>query len=247
MFKDVWKAFGALSIFEGVDLTVRRGETLVVAGGSGTGKSVLLKCLLHLLTVDRGSITAFGEEITSRTEAQMRPLRSRIGMLFQGGALFDSINVYDNVAYPLRQAGETDEQVIGRRVSECLELVNMPGIERKWPAELSGGMQKRVGLARAIAIEPEVILYDEPTTGLDPTNVRNIDNLIRSMQRRLGVTSIVVTHDMASAFRVADRIALLWDRKILWAGSRDDVDSTAPEVVRGFVHGTLTILSLIHI
>jgi phospholipid/cholesterol/gamma-HCH transport system ATP-binding protein len=240
-FEDVWKAFGRNVIYEGLDLDVRRGETLTIVGGSGTGKSVLLKCLLRLLLPDRGTITAFGEEVTGRSEAQMLPIRRRIGMLFQGGALFDSLTVRENVAYPLREHGWRDEDEIGDRVSEVLGMVNMPGIESKKPSELSGGMKKRVGLARAIAMRPEVILYDEPTTGLDPTNVRRIDELIADLQSRLGVTSIVVTHDMGSAFRVSDRIALLWDRKIAWVGPKEDVDDCPDPRVKGFVDGTLKI------
>ena len=218
---------------------VHKGETITIVGGSGTGKSVLLKCLLGLIRPDRGRIEAFGVEVSGRTEQQMRTIRARIGMLFQGAALFDSLNVADNVAYPLRQHGWIDEAAISARIAEVLEMVNLPGIEGKWPAELSGGMKKRVGLARAIAIEPEVLLYDEPTTGLDPTNVRRIDRLILELQARLGVTSIVVTHDMGSAFRVSDRLAMLSDRRIVWTGSKDEVESAADPVVRAFIEGEL--------
>jgi len=239
VFEDVWKAFGPISIYEGLDLTVHKGETLTIVGGSGTGKSVLLKCLLRLLVADKGRITAFGEEVTGRSEREMGSIRRRIGMLFQGAALFDSLDVRENIAYPLRQHGWEEEERIEARVAEVLEMVNLPGIERKWPAELSGGMKKRVGLARAIAIEPEVILYDEPTTGLDPTNVKRIDELILGMQARLGVTSIVVTHDMGSAFRVSDRLAMLYDRKIVWTGWKDEVETASAPVVRDFIQGTI--------
>jgi phospholipid/cholesterol/gamma-HCH transport system ATP-binding protein len=238
-FENIWKAFGRNIIYEGLDLDVHRGETLTIVGGSGTGKSVLLKCLLRLLIPDQGTITAFGETVTGRGEREMLPIRRRIGMLFQGAALFDSLTVRENVAYPLREHGWKDEEEIGDRVATVLRMVNMPGIESKHPAELSGGMKKRVGLARAIAMEPEIILYDEPTTGLDPTNVRHIDDLILDLQARLGVTSIVVTHDMASAFRISDRIALLWDRAIAWVGATDDVDTCGDPRVKGFVEGTL--------
>lgn len=238
VFQDVWKAFGKHSIYEGLDLVVHRGETLAIVGGSGTGKSVLLKCLLRLLVPDRGRIFAFGEEVTGRAENDMREIRRRIGMLFQGAALFDSLDVRENVAYPLRQQGVVDEARISGRVAEVLAMVGLPGIERKWPAELSGGMKKRVGLARAIAVEPEVILYDEPTTGLDPTNVRRIDQLIASLQERLGVTSIVVTHDMDSAFRVSDRLAMLHERRIAWVGFKDEVETAESAAVRDFVRGT---------
>jgi phospholipid/cholesterol/gamma-HCH transport system ATP-binding protein len=177
--------------------------------------------------------------VTGRDERQMRPIRARIGMLFQGSALFDSLCVADNIAYPLRQHGWRDTARITERVAEVLEMVNLPGIERKWPAELSGGMKKRVGLARAIAIQPEVLLYDEPTTGLDPTNVKRIDELILDLQERLGVTSLVVTHDMDSAFRVSDRLAMLYDKKIVWAGFKDEVENADNPVVRAFIEGNI--------
>ncbi len=240
VFEDVWKAFGPVKIYEGLNLTIRKGETITIVGGSGTGKSVLLKCLLRLLTVDRGNITAFGEQVTGRSEREMLPIRRRIGMLFQGAALFDSLNTFENVAYPLRQHKWGTDAEIRERVGWCLEQVNMPGIEHKWPSELSGGMKKRVGLARAIAMEPEVILYDEPTTGLDPTNVRKIDALILALQERLQVTSVVVTHDMDSAFRVSDRIAMLWQRRIDWVGYTDEVWEAENPIVRNFVNGEIS-------
>ena len=239
VFEDIWKAFGRNSIYEGLDLTIYKGETITIVGGSGTGKSVLLKCLLRLLIPDKGRITAFGEQVTGRDEREMNGIRSRIGMLFQGAALFDSMNVRENIAYPLRQQGWEDETKISSRVAEVLDMVNLDGIEKKWPAELSGGMKKRVGLARAIAIEPEVILYDEPTTGLDPTNVKRIDQLIIDMQARLNVTSIVVTHDMDSAFRVSDRLAMLYKRKIVWCGFKDEVESADNPVVQDFINGNI--------
>ena len=238
-FKNIWKAFDTNSIYEGLDLSIHQGETLTIVGGSGTGKSVLLKCLLRLIVPDKGTITAFGEEVTGRAETEMMGVRSRVGMLFQGAALFDSLQVFDNIAYPLRQQNWGGEDAIRERVAEVLEMVNLPGIEWKWPAELSGGMKKRVGLARAIALEPEVILYDEPTTGLDPTNVKRIDELIIDMQRRLGVTSIVVTHDMDSAFRVSDRLAMLYDKKIVWGGHKDDAMTADDPVVQDFISGNI--------
>ena len=239
VFSDIWKRFGPTVIYEGLDLVVHRGETITIVGGSGTGKSVLLKCLLGLIRPDKGHIEAFGEEVSGRSEQEMRPIRARIGMLFQGAALFDSLNVSENVAYPLRQHGWRDEAAITHRVAQVLDMVNLPGIEGKWPAELSGGMKKRVGLARAIAIEPEVLLYDEPTTGLDPTNVKRIDQLILDLQERLGVTSIVVTHDMDSAFRVSDRLAMLYDRRIVWTGFKDEVEEAEDPVVRAFIDGNI--------
>ena len=238
-FSDIWKSFGPTVIYEGLDLVVHKGETITIVGGSGTGKSVLLKCLLGLIRPDKGHIEAFGEEVSGRSEQEMRTVRARIGMLFQGAALFDSLSVFENVAYPLRQHGWRDEAVIRDRVVQVLDMVNLPGIETKWPAELSGGMKKRVGLARAIAIEPEVLLYDEPTTGLDPTNVKRIDQLILDLQERLGVTSIVVTHDMGSAFRVSDRLAMLYDRRIVWTGFKDEVEDAEDPVVRAFIEGNI--------
>ena len=237
VFDDLWKAFGRNVIYEGLDLTVYRGETLTIVGGSGTGKSVLLKCLLRLLVPDRGSITAFGDEVTGRTEQQMFPLRRRIGMLFQGAALFDSMTVGDNIAWPMRVHGWTDEDAIAAKVADVLTRVDLPGIQDQRPVDLSGGMRKRVGLARTIAVEPEVILYDEPTTGLDPTNVKMIDQLVVDMQHGLGVTSIVVTHDMDSAFRISDRIAVLWDKRIRWVGYQDEISDATDPIVMDFVNG----------
>lgn len=237
VFDDLWKAFGSNVIYEGLDLTVYRGEVLTIVGGSGSGKSVLLKCLLRLLQPDRGTITAFGEEVTGRTEKGMFPIRRRIGMLFQGAALFDSMTVAENIAWPMRVHGWKDDEEIAARVADVLTRVDLPGIQNKRPAELSGGMRKRVGLARTIAIEPEVILYDEPTTGLDPTNVKMIDQLVVDMQDSLGVTSIVVTHDMDSAFRISDRIAVLWDKRIRWAGYQDEITDATDPIVMDFVNG----------
>ena len=238
-FRDIWKRFGPKIIYEGLDLDVYEGETLTIIGGSGTGKSVMLKCLIGLLRPDRGTIHAFGEEVTGRSERHLAGVRKRVGMLFQGGALFDSLTVERNIAFPLLEAGERDEQVISERVAETLELVGMPGIEKMSPSDLSGGMQKRVGLARAIAVRPEIILYDEPTTGLDPTNVHRINRLIRSLQERLKVTSIVVTHDMDSAFDISDRFAMLYDHKIEWTGSVGEAEGTQNATVKAFIEGNI--------
>lgn len=231
------KAFGSNVIYEGLNLSVMRGEVLTIVGGSGSGKSVLLKCLLGLLSPDRGTIRAFGEEVTGRTEAQMLPIRRRVGMLFQGAALFDSMTVAENVAWPLHARGWKDEDRIRERVGEVLTLVDLAGKEEQRPADLSGGMRKRVGLARTIAMEPEVLLYDEPTTGLDPSNIKMIDQLVVDMQEILGVTSVVVTHDMESAFRISDRIAVLWNKRIEWVGYQDEVAHAENPIVRNFVAG----------
>jgi len=236
-FRGVKKAFGPKVVYDGLDLDVYEGEVLTIIGGSGVGKSVLLKLLLGLMRADGGSIRAFGEEVTEMQPAAMNALRRKIAMLFQGGALFDSMTVEQNIKYPLHEHGWRDPDQIRARVTEVLDMVGMPGVEKLMPAELSGGMKKRVGLARAIAVGPQVILYDEPTTGLDPINIRRINGMIRNMQRRLGVTSIVVTHDMDSAFTVADRFAMVYDARIGFVGSRDETEQSDIPWVRDFVVG----------
>ena len=234
-WKNVYKAFGPKRIFEGLDLEVRRGETLTIIGGSGTGKSVMLKCLIGLLYPDRGHIWFEGADVTTFGEREIREVRKRVAMVFQGAALFDSLTVGENIAYPLREhLKELSERQIAERVAKNLKMVNLPGIEQMRPSDLSGGMRKRVGLARAIAIEPEVILYDEPTTGLDPISTRVIDELIISMKKQLGCTSIVVTHDMDSAFRVSDRMAMLAKRKIVASGTVKEMQASTNPDVRAF-------------
>jgi phospholipid/cholesterol/gamma-HCH transport system ATP-binding protein len=241
-FRDVQKAFGSNVIYEQLDLDVYAGETLTIIGGSGTGKSVTLKMLIRLLRADAGSITAFGEEVTTMGNKGLLTLRRRIAMLFQGAALFDSLSVADNIKYPLIEHGWKDEAEMDARVREVLDQVGLGAIEQQKPAELSGGMKKRVGLARAIAIKPDVILYDEPTTGLDPINVRRINGLIRHLQDELGVTSIVVTHDMDSCFTVTDRLAFLYNKRIAWVGPPEDARAAPIEILREFVKGGAGIL-----
>ncbi len=214
-FRDVAKAFGTKPVFEGLELEIRRGEILTLVGSSGCGKSVMLKLILGLLEVDRGSITVDGDEVTGNDEARLSVVRRKVGMLFQGGALFDSMNVFDNVSYALVERGQRDRGVLRRRVAEVLEMVGLPGIEALLPSELSGGMKKRVALARALAEVPQILLYDEPTTGLDPVNVRRISELILQLRARLQVTSVVVTHDLASAFMISDRMAMLHERRLV--------------------------------
>ena len=234
-WRDVWKAFGPKRVFEGLDLEVRKGETLTIIGGSGTGKSVMLKCLIGLLYPDRGNIWFEGADVTTFGEKQIREVRKRVAMVFQGAALFDSLTVGENIAYPLREhLRELSEDEIAARVAQNGKMVNLPGLEQMRPSDLSGGMRKRVGLARAIAIEPEVILYDEPTTGLDPISTRVIDELIVSMKHQLGCTSIVVTHDMDSAFRVSDRMAMLARRKIVASGTVAQMQASTNPDVRAF-------------
>lgn len=236
-FAGVKKAFGPKVVFEDCTLEVRAGETLTIIGGSGTGKSVLLKMLIRLLSADAGSIQAFGQEVTRLDERHLLEVRRRIAMLFQGGALFDSLTVAQNIKYPLREHDWGTEKDMDDRVEEVLEMVGLPGTQKLKPAELSGGMRKRVGLARAIAIKPEIILYDEPTTGLDPINVRRINGLILSLQRKLGVTSIVVTHDMDSAMTVSDRFAMLYDKRIAFVGTREETQTCDMRYVREFIAG----------
>ncbi|MCB9764648.1 MAG: ATP-binding cassette domain-containing protein [Alphaproteobacteria bacterium] len=242
-FRGVRKAFGPKVIYDGLDLDVFKGETLTIIGGSGMGKSVCLKMLIRLLKADGGSITAFGEEITTMSDDGLLGLRRRIAMLFQGAALFDSLTVAQNIKYPLVEHDWGTPEKRDARVAEVLEMVGMPGIQDLKPAELSGGMKKRVGLARAIAIQPDVILYDEPTTGLDPINVRRINGLILGLQERLGVTSIVVTHDMDSCFTVTDRIAFLYDRKMGWVGTKDEAERADFPPLAEFVKGGRGVLA----
>jgi phospholipid/cholesterol/gamma-HCH transport system ATP-binding protein len=231
-FEHLTKSFGPKRVYDDLELNVLAGETLVVIGGSGTGKSVLLKCLIGLLRPDTGRIRFQGHELTIFSEEQFLEVRRHVAMVFQGSALFDSLSVGENVAYPLREHfPELPAEEVARRVAEKLALVNLPGIEAMKPADLSGGMKKRVGLARAIATDPEVILWDEPTTGLDPLTTQSINAMINSMKTKLGCTSIVVTHDMVSAFEVADRIAMLANRRIVQVGTPEEMRrSTVPEV-----------------
>ena len=242
-FKDVTKAFGPKVIYRGLDLEVYEGETLTVMGGSGVGKSVLLKMLIRLLEPDSGSVTFHGREVTTMRESEVSTVRKRIAMLFQGAALFDSVSVGENVAYGLHEhlRKEMTEQEMKKRVHWALSLVGLPGIEAMRPADLSGGMKKRVGLARAIAIQPEVLLYDEPTTGLDPINTARINHLINGLKAALGVTSIVVTHDMKSAFTVSDRMAMVHSGKIVLAGTVEAFKASTDPRVRDFIDGVAPV------
>jgi phospholipid/cholesterol/gamma-HCH transport system ATP-binding protein len=234
-YQGIHKAFGRKVIFDDLALEVRRGETLTVIGGSGSGKSVLLKCLIGLVYPDQGSIFLEGTDVTELSELQMRDVRRRVAMVFQGSALFDSLTVGENLAYPLReQLPDMTADEVAARVALNLKRVNLPGIEAMKPSDLSGGMKKRVGLARAIATDPEVILWDEPTTGLDPISTRIIDDLINQMKTELGCTSIVVTHDMDSAFRVSDRMAMLANRRIVASGTVAQMQSSEVPEVRAF-------------
>jgi phospholipid/cholesterol/gamma-HCH transport system ATP-binding protein len=238
-FKNIDKSFGENQVYKGLSLDIFKGETITIIGGSGTGKSVMLKLLLGVMPPDSGDIFFDGQNVCEMESKDLIHMRKRIGMLFQGAALFDSLTVKENVAYPLREHFDYDEDKLSRIVAEKLSVVGLPGIEEMMPADLSGGMKKRVGLARAIATDPEVILYDEPTTGLDPTNTNRIDDLILDLQKKFKVTSIVVTHDMASAFRVSDRLALIYNKKIEYVGTKDQVKNSTNKIVQQFINGQI--------
>ena len=229
------KSFNGKPVLQGVDFDVRAGETLVVLGGSGEGKSVILRHLNGLVEPDRGEVWVDGRSLKGLDEDQLFDVRKKVGMVFQLGALFDSQTVYGNISYPLREHGALSEKQMGERVAELLAMVDLKGTERLYPAELSGGMKKRVALARAIALEPRAVLYDEPTTGLDPIVTLHINLLIRNLQQRLGFTSVVVTHDLKSAFMVGDRFALLDHGRIRFSGTADEVRSTRDELMREFL------------
>ncbi len=231
------KSFGDVSVLRGVDLDVSRGESLVIIGSSGTGKSVLIKHVIGLLAPDEGEVTVDGASVSKLGRAGLSKLRRRMGMLFQYAALFDSMNVGDNVAFALRQHRKWPETRIQERVREVLSWVGLKGSEDKVPAELSGGMKKRVGLARAIALDPEIILYDEPTTGLDPILADQINHLIVDLNERLNATSLTITHDMVSAYKVADRIAMLYDGKIEEIGTPQEIQESDNAVVQQFING----------
>ena len=238
-FRKVKKAFGPKVIYDGLDLDIHAGESLTIIGGSGVGKSVMLKMLIGLLKVDSGSILFHGQDITKMDNLELAKVRQSIGMLFQGAALFDSISVGANVAYGLHEHfhHKMSDAEIAERVAWALGLVGLPGIEDMRPADLSGGMKKRVGLARAMAVRPEVILFDEPTTGLDPINTTRINHLITGLKRTLSITSIVVTHDMASAFHISDRLAMVYRGRIIAQGTPDEFKAIENQRVADFIHG----------
>jgi len=231
------KAFEGNTVLQGVDLDIPRGQSVVVLGGSGSGKSVLLRHTIGLHRPDAGSVWVDGEEITGLGEEDLIETRKKVGMLFQAGALFDSMTVLDNVAFALREHTDWDEEKVVDRVREVLNLVELEGVEELMPSNLSGGMRKRVALARSIALSPRAILYDEPTTGLDPVTANTINHLICSLQKRLGVTSIVVTHDIQSAFTVGDRIAFLNEGRIVFEGTVDEAKETDVPLLRNFLSG----------
>jgi len=221
-FKDVWKRYGNREVLAGVNLRVRKGEVLCILGPSGTGKSVTLRHINGLTKPDEGEVIVFGENINPFSEEELAPVRKRVAMLFQGGALFDSMNVEQNVAFPLVEHTDKSPAEIAETVAQKLEVVGLPGTQKKMPSELSGGMKKRVALARSIALEPDMILYDEPTTGLDPVTSEKIAQLIVDINHRLQTTSIVVTHDIATARTAADRIAFLHQGRFQFKGTFEE-------------------------
>jgi len=237
VIQGVSKAFGERKILDETDLLVNKGETLVVIGRSGEGKSVLLKTIVRLLESDAGQIWVEGQEVENLGTRELMTMRKKFGFLFQGAALFDSMTIAKNVGFSLTEHSGWDVEKISQHASKCLDLVGLHNADDKLPSELSGGMKKRAGLARAIAMEPEYILYDEPTTGLDPITSDTINDLIIKLQKELGVTSIVVTHDMPSAFKIADRIAMLNNGKIVFTGTVEEVKNTDHPMVRQFIDG----------
>lgn len=237
--KDVYKSFGPKEVHSGLTLSIKKGENITVLGGSGSGKSVLLKEITGLLKPDSGDVIIEGENIVPIEENDLVRVRKKMGMLFQGAALFDSLTVEENIAYPLRENTDFPENEIREIVARNLELVGLPGIEDKMPADLSGGMKKRVGLARAMAMNPKILLYDEPTTGLDPPNISRINQLIRDMQAQFGITGVIITHDVESAFQISDRIAFLYHGKIIFTGTVEEAEGTDIEILSNFIHGRM--------
>lgn len=236
--KDLYKKFNGVPVLNGLNLTINAGETLVIIGRSGCGKSVLLKHMIGLLKPDSGSILIDGVDIARLSGTALNEMRKKFGMLFQGAALFDSLTICENVGFALYEHTHMTDQEIRDRVKLYLGMVGLEGIEEKKPAELSGGMKKRVGLARAIAIGPQIILYDEPTTGIDPIMGDIINDLIIKMHDTLSVTSVAVTHDMASAYKIATRIAMMYDGQIVEIGTPDEIRNTTNPIVRQFISGS---------
>jgi phospholipid/cholesterol/gamma-HCH transport system ATP-binding protein len=240
--RGIEKSFGTHKVLKGVDLDIERGHINVVIGGSGQGKSVLMKHLMGLLKPDGGHIWVDGEDVVPMTDVQLNKLRRKFGMAFQYAALFDSLTVEQNVAFPLVEHTKKTKAEIHELVVARLQSLGLRNIEKKFPAELSGGMRKRVGLARALIHEPKILLYDEPTTGLDPVATKNVDDMIRDISKETGVTSVVISHDMASTFRIADRISMLYDGKVAISAVPDEFKRSELPFVREFVEmsGTVT-------
>lgn len=236
-FHDVHKTLGGQEVLRGMNLEIRRGETLVIIGRSGSGKSVTLKHMVGLLLPDSGKVVVDGTDVSTLNEDGIYELRRKFGFLFQGGALINWLTVYDNVALPLREHTQMTPEEIDKIVREKLELLDMLGHVSKKPADLSGGMRKRAALARAVVLNPQILLYDEPTAGLDPVMGARIDALIENVKKKVGVTSVVVTHDMSSAYRIADRIGMLYEGRIIEVGTPEQIRNTRNPVVRQFIEG----------
>ncbi len=235
--RNLHKRLGSQHVLRGFDLEVTEGETIVIIGRSGGGKSVLLKHIIGLMKPTSGEVFVESRNVVELSERKLSEVRKKIAILFQSAALFDSMTVEDNIAFPLREIGVRDPKVIAQKVAEALEMVDLAGEQKKMPEKLSGGMRKRVGLARAIVTQPRCILYDEPTTGLDPIVADSINHLIRRLQKRLGVTSIVVTHDMKSAFHVADQIAYLHEGRVYFKGTQEELRAASDPLIRDFIEG----------
>ncbi|MFN3739257.1 MAG: ABC transporter ATP-binding protein [Thermodesulfovibrionales bacterium] len=236
--KELYKSFGRKEVLKGVDLFIQKGESMVIIGGSGSGKSVLIKHIIGLLRPDKGSVFIEGLDVTKLNEKDLYKVRKKFGMLFQGAALFDSLRVWENVSFFLIRHRGMNEKRAKEIAIEKLRLVGLTGVEDLMPAELSGGMRKRVGLARAIAHDPEILLYDEPTTGLDPIMADAINDLIVDLKKKLNVTSVAITHDMHSAYKIGDRIAMLYEGKIIETGTPDEIKNTSNPIVRQFITGS---------
>ena len=236
--KNIHKSYGANHVLRGVSLDIKKGESLVVIGGSGSGKSVLLKHIIGLTKPDEGEVIVDSAILSQLDEDGLNDIRKKFGMLFQSSALFDSMSVWENVGFGLKRHTDLKDKEIKEISVEKLRMVGLVGVEDKMPSELSGGMRKRVGLARAIAMEPEILLYDEPTTGLDPIMADAINELIIEMRERLNITSIAITHDMKSAFKIADTIAMLYNGLIIKIGSSEEIKNTSDPVVRQFIEGS---------
>ncbi|MBN2135478.1 MAG: ABC transporter ATP-binding protein [Acidobacteria bacterium] len=236
--EDLYKAFGSKVVLAGANLEIKEGESMTVIGGSGVGKSVLIKNIIGLLKPDKGKIWVENTLVNDLNESDLRKLRMKFGMLFQYAALFDSLSVGENVAFALNRHTKLSQKEIKDRVTDCLNMVGLFGVEHLFPAELSGGMKKRVGLARAIAMRPKILLYDEPTTGLDPIMADAINNLIIRLKEKLQVTSITITHDMVSAYKISDRIAMLYEGKIIEVGTPGEIKKSQNPYVKQFVTGS---------
>jgi phospholipid/cholesterol/gamma-HCH transport system ATP-binding protein len=235
--QNLWKSFDGRQVLCDMSIDVERGESLVIVGGSGTGKSVTLKHIIGLLRPDRGRVIVDGQDMTTLGDVELNQFRRRFGMAFQEGALFDSMSVFENIAFPLRRHTKMSEKEIRARVEECLEDVHLHGVEKKRPSELSGGMRRRVGFARAISLKPEILLFDEPTTGLDPVISDVIAELIEEMDVKLGVTTITITHDMKVAFKIADRVAMLYKGRIIEDGTPEEFQASKNPIVEQFIEG----------